>query len=309
MKKLPTLKPGDSVEIIAPASRCSDLQLQELIELLTSWKLHCVVDKHIFGDDLLCANTDEVRFQLLKKALQNPETNAVICVRGGYGSMRLIPHLSSLPLPGVPKLFVGMSDITALHVFLQQQWQWPTLHAALTIDKFSSESIAAVKSVLFGEVSQVEYSGLPLNIHARENGVIETSITGGNLCMVQASLGTTWQFDGRNKIIFLEEVNERGYRVDRMLEHLHQAHIFKEAKAILFGDFTQGHELDGTSLINPVLERFAERCNIPVIQVKGIGHDQTNYPLPLGTKAILQFGKSAKLRVCFSYSAMTGSKE
>ncbi len=298
MQKLPLLKAGDSVEIIAPASRCSDAQLADLKELLLSWQLNPIVPNDIFGDDLLCANTDEMRFQSLKNALTNPETKAIICARGGYGCVRLIPELTKVSPPPTAKLFVGMSDITALNLYLQQEWQWPVLHGAPIIDKFSPESIATVKSILLGEVEHVEFSGLPLNIAAEKNHIIETSVTGGNLSLVQASIGTKWQLDGNNKIIFLEEVGERGYRVDRMLEHLRQADIFKKAKAILFGDFIGGKEPDGSSLINPVLERFAKHCEIPVVKVEGIGHGYTNFPLPLGTDTQLQLGHEIELK-CF----------
>lgn len=297
MQKLPILKPGDSVELIAPASRCADNLLSDIKKLLESWQLNCIVDKDIFGDDLLCANTDEIRFRLLKNALQRAETKAVICARGGYGCMRLIPELTKMAPPDLCKLFVGMSDITALNLYLQQQWHWPTLHGALALDKFSPESIAAVKSILFGEVAVVEFSGLPLNRLAENNHLIEAPVTGGNLCLVQTSIGTAWQMDGRGKIILLEEVSERGYRIDRMLEHLHQTNMFKEAAAIILGDFIEGKESDGSSLVNPVLTRFAQHCPIPVIQVQGIGHGYINMPIPLGTKAKLQLGKKIKL-VC-----------
>lgn len=298
MKKLPILKPGDSIEIIAPASRCSDKKLTELQKLLASWQLNCIISNDIFGDDLLCANTDEVRFRSLKNALQNSATKAVICARGGYGSMRLIPELSKMIPPAFPKLFIGMSDITALNLYLQQQWQWPILHGAFALDKFSAESIAALKSIVFGEIEQAEWLGKPLNILAEKNDSIEAEIIGGNLCLVQASIGTSWQINANNKILFLEEVGERAYRLDRMLEHLKQANIFKNAAAILLGDFVGGNEPNGSSLIKPVLERFAQNCEIPVVQVSGIGHGHTNFPLPLGTAAKLQLGKEIKL-VCY----------
>ena len=291
------LNTGDSVEIIAPASRCSDNQLIKLKELLTSWKLNCIIEDDIFGDDLLCANTDENRFRSLKNALQNPTTKAIICARGGYGSMRLIPELTTITPPTTPKLFIGMSDITALNLYLQQQWQWPVIHGAPIIDKFSPESITAIKSILFGDIKQVCFEGLPMNTLAEETTLIKSSVSGGNLSLIQTSIGTTWQLDGHNKIIFLEEVNERGYRVDRMLEHLRQANVFKKASAIVFGDFTEGKEHDGSSLINPVLERFAKHCEMPVIKITGIGHGFINFPLPLGTEAHLQLGHIIKL-VC-----------
>ena len=296
MKNLPILKSGDSVEIIAPASRCTDQQLVAIKALLESWQLHCIVSNDIFGEDILCANTDAIRFKHLEAALQNPETKAVICARGGYGSMRLIPELTKVVPPEFAKIFVGMSDTTALQLFLQQQWQWPTIHGAPALDKFSPESIAAIKSILFGEVKQVEFTELqPLNKLAEKNQVIKSSVTGGNLCLVQTSVGTSWQIDGRNKIILLEEIGERGYRVDRMLEQLRQANIFKEAAAILFGDFIEGKEPDGTSLIEPVLKRFAGHCEIPVVQVKGIGHGYVNFPIPLGTASTLQLGSEITL--------------
>lgn len=295
MKKLTKLNPGDQVEIIAPASRCTDQHLMGIKSLLTSWGLKCIVSPNIFGDDLLCANSDAIRFELLKNALLHPETKAIICARGGYGSMRLIPELAKLKAPDTSKLFIGMSDITALNLYLQQAWEWPVIHGALSEDKFSAESISAVKSILFGDVNQVELSTLPLNQFAVENRVIDASITGGNLCLVQTSLHTLWQIDSKNKIIFLEEIGERGYRVDRMLEQLNQANIFQNAAAILFGDFLEGNEPNGTSLIQPVIQRFADNCKIPVLQVKGVGHGYTNFPIPLGTPAKLSLGNLAQL--------------
>ncbi|WP_133136255.1 S66 peptidase family protein [Legionella rowbothamii] len=296
MNTLPVLKSGDLVELIAPASRCTDRQLAELKELVSSWQLNCLVKEDIFAEDLFCANSDELRFQHLKNALLDSEAKALICVRGGYGAMRLVPRLASLQPPAKPKIFVGMSDITSLHLYLQQHWGWPTIHGGATPDKFSAESIAALKSILFAERESVDFYGLrPLNSLAQENRIIESSVTGGNLTLIQASIGTNWQLDGRGKIILLEEINERGYRVDRMLEHLRQANIFKSAAAVLFADFLGGEEPNGTSLIQPVLQRFADESTIPVVQMDGIGHGLTNFPIPFATRTELHLGKEIHL--------------
>lgn len=294
MQKLPVLKAGDSVELIAPASRCSDELALGAKKLLTSWGLHCIIAEDIFGKDLLCANTDKERFRHLENAFQNPETKAIICVRGGYGSMRLIPNLKKIKPPTQSKLFIGMSDITALNLYLSQEWGWPIVHGAPALDKFSSESLEALKSLLFGQSNEIDFVGKPLNSLAEKNQIIETTITGGNLCLVQASIGTSWQIAPQNKIILLEEIGERGYRVDRMLEQLCQANLFSAAKAIIFGDFINGKEPNGTSLIQPVLERFARTCEVPVVQVIGVGHGNTNFPIPLGTKVSLQLGQKIK---------------
>ncbi|ASQ46313.1 S66 peptidase family protein [Legionella clemsonensis] len=296
MQKLPVLKEGDYVEIIAPASRCTDKHLITLKELLISWGLNCHIDDAIFGDDLLCANDDAHRFISLKKALESSQTKAIICARGGYGSLRLIPELTKLIRPESPKLFLGMSDITALLLFFERQWQWPSIHGALAVDKFSPESIEAVKALLFG-LNETKLQGKPLNALAEKRITLNTSITGGNLSLVQASIGTNWQIDAKGKIVLLEEIAERGYRVDRMLTHLLQANVFNDAAAILFGDFIGGAEPDGSSLVQPVLERFAKACEVPVIQVPGIGHGFINFPVPLGTPVGLNLGQVIQLTI------------
>lgn len=295
MKTLPILQPGDHVDIIAPASRCDNKRIAAIKNALSDWQLNFKLDDAMFGDDLLCAHNDDVRARYLTNALKRPDTKAIFCVRGGYGSMRLIDELAKLKPQAYPKIIVGMSDITAINLYLENHWQWPVIHSALAPDIFSDESMHALKSVLFGEVKEVEFAATPLNEIAKNQKTIVGTITGGNLCLVQTSIGTTWQMNPTNKIIFLEEIGERGYRVDRMLEHLRQAGLFKGAKGIVFGDFIDGNEPDGTSLVQRVLERFAAHSDIPVVQIKGVGHGHVNMPLPLGSKATLFLGAKSQL--------------
>lgn len=306
MRNMPVLTEGDTIEIIAPASRCSDKQLQEMQDLFESWHLHCIVPDDIFGKDLLCANNDEARFKHLEQALLNPHSKAIVCARGGYGSMRLIPALTHVKKPERVKLFVGMSDITALHLYLQQQWNWPSIHGAAAPDRFSPKSLASLKAMMFGRVKQVEYAGLTaLNHHAQKNQVIQSTLVGGNLSIIQAGIGTNWAIDGRDKIILIEETGERGYRVDRMLEHLTQAKVFHHAAALLFADFLEGKEPNNSSLIDPVLYRFAEQCPVPVVRIQGIGHGYHNAPIPLGTDSTLQLGTELTLICAISQVRMS----
>lgn len=290
------LQAGDRVDLVAPASRHPQKNLEETIQLLKDWQLKVNHPKDLYGDDLLCANSDEKRFEHLKEALLNSDSKAVIAVRGGYGATRLLPQLLSLNKPSQSKLFIGMSDITALHIFLQQQWGWSTLHSAVAPFRFSDDSIEKTRKIIFGETKVCHYSGLsPINSLAKQKKTISSTLVGGNLCLVQASLGTSWQLDTTHKILFLEEVSERGYRIDRMIEHLKQAGLFKEVDAVIFGDFLDGKEPNGSSLVEPVLKRFAENCSFPVLQYKGIGHDFINEPLPLNTSVRLHLDSSANL--------------
>jgi muramoyltetrapeptide carboxypeptidase len=298
MKHPASLQPGDTVEIIAPASRCSDEELTDLKNLLISWQLHCIVAEDMFGQDVFCANSDSMRLQHLTRALNRSDTKAIICARGGYGSLRLIPDLMKISPPPTVKWFVGMSDITALQLFLQQHWHWPVIHGAASPTRFSPESIAQLQSILFRTTKKTIFDELvPLNAAAEKKHCITGSVTGGNLCLVQTSLGTPWQIDGRDKILFLEETNERGYRVDRMLEHVRQAHVFNQVKAILFGDFLGGQEPNGTSLVDTALARFAEHSMLPVLRIAGIGHGYINFPLPLGMPAELTCGGKGRLSI------------
>ncbi len=123
--------------------------------------------------------------------------------------------------------------MTALNLYFQQHWQWPILHSAPAPDKFSPESMSILKKIIFGELQEIQFKGVVLNDHAMKNKSIESTIIGGNLSLVQASIGTSWQINAKDKIIFLEDVGEKGYRIDRMLEHLRQASIFKGVAAVL----------------------------------------------------------------------------
>lgn len=293
------LKEGDIVDVVAPGFLGNPEVIEKAKALLISWGLRYNIPANIFGKDLLCANPDAVRFKQLKTALLNKKSKAVWCLRGGYGSARLIPLLDKLITPSHNKLFMGFSDITVLHAFLQKKWRWNTLHSPslnqCAINNIEENSVRKLKAIIFGDQQQVDFNLIPLNQLAKKRITIESSIIGGNLCLIQNSINTVWQPNSKNKIIFLEEVGERAYRVDRMLVHLQQAGLFKQVKGLIFGDFTEGLESDGKSLIPLVLKRFAGQCNFPVLQVSGIGHGNFNDPIPLGTRSILHLGSKPVL--------------
>ena len=300
------LKPGTIVDIIAPGFATPKEDLAIVTDVLTHWDLIPRIPKDIYGTDLICANSDEKRFSLLKYALYNQESKAVWAIKGGYGSARLIPDLSALPPPAQVKLFMGFSDITALHLFLQTRWHWQTLHSAgpprhANSELVNSTHIKELKNIIFGRQKTIQYDLEPLNNMAQDCATIDAIITGGNLSLVQTSIGTLWQVDAVDKILFMEEVNERAYRIDRMLNHLKQANIFNKVKAILLGDVTGGQEANGTSLVKPILSRFAAENRFPVFACPGIGHDKINRSLPLGVKALLQSGKAATLTITLNY--------
>ena len=295
------LRPNDIVDIIAPASHSPADKLQRGLDWIRSVGLIPHVPEDLIKTDLFFAAPLELQLDQLKRALYS-DSKAIWCLRGGYGSMRLVPHLAKLRPPKKPKLFIGFSDITSLHLFFSQNWNWPVIHgrtiSQMHPDYKSSPDRKFLTEMIFGKKTEKTFKGLrPLNKEARGSRDLTGTITGGNLRIIQSSLGTNWQIKTKNKILFIEDVGERGYSVDRMLEQLFQAKIIdKGLKALIFGDFTQGQEQDGSDLTSQSLERFAQRVSFPVLKGLPAGHGhETNYPIPFNTTCSLELGRSGKL--------------
>ncbi len=301
------LKKGDIVDIIAPASHSPDFKIGSGLEWIESLGLTPRVPKNLIKPDAFFASSLESQFEHLKEALYS-DSKAIWCLRGGYGSMRLIPLLKKIRPPKKSKFFIGFSDITSLHLYFNQAWGWPTIHGR-TISQLSPELAGTrdrkeLKKILFGEVDQVVFKNLkPLNEAARVEKVISGKIVGGNLRILQSSLGTDWELQAKNKILYIEDVSERGYSIDRMFEQMIQAKIIdKGLKAIVLGDFTGGLEKDGKDLSHVAFKRLAERVPYPVVKGMLAGHGALNFSVPFNTTSKLSLGKKIEL------TSFTGGK-
>jgi muramoyltetrapeptide carboxypeptidase len=298
------LEPGDTIDIVAPSSKCHPSVVEKFKAVIETWGLKCQIPNDLFGDSLLYANSDEKRFTHLRNALLNPTSKVVWCLLGGYGSAKLIPKLSQIKPPLRSKLVIGFSDITALHIFLQGQWGWPTVSAPsgyqISLNRTSITSVELLQNILFGKAKTLRYDNIaPLNQLAKHQKKIKAPLIGGNLHLIQASLGTSWQINATNKILFIEEFNERAYRIDRILTQLEQAGITKTATAVLFGDMIDKGEPDGRFIVKEVIQEFAAQSALPVLQISNIGHGAINNPLLLGYKATLTTGDDCCLDFTF----------
>ena len=298
------LEKNDIVDIIAPASNSPLEKMDNGIEWVRSVGLIPRVLPGMINTDVFFAAPLKTQLEHLKHAIYS-DSKAIWCLRGGYGSMRLIPHLLKLRPPKRAKLFVGFSDITSLHMFFNKQWNWPTIHGR-TISQLSPENKNTVDrkfltQMIYGERQERVFKNLkPLNDLARDTKLVKGSIVGGNLRIIQSSLGTSWELDAKGKILFIEDVAERGYSVDRMLEQMIQAKLIDRGlKAVVFGDFTEGLEKDGRDLSLVAMKRFAARVPYPVLKGLPCGHGhKLNYPLPFNTNSILKLGAKPEL-TCF----------
>jgi muramoyltetrapeptide carboxypeptidase len=297
----PLLAPGDVVDVVAPGFRCTAEQLENGIAFLKRAGLVPRVPPDLFGEDLLCSNSDAIRFRQVRKALFARDSRAVWCVRGGYGAIRISQRLQALKAPRRPKLLIGYSDATTLHQLLNLFWGWPTLHGPL-LDRLGSTDIrederTELHAVLFGSAPQTLFANLvPLNAAARRRQHINSRLTGGNLTVLQSTLGTALQ-RRPSGMLFLEDIGERGYRIDRMLEQLRQADVLRNLKAIVLGTFLGGAEADRSNLGPAVLERFAQTLSIPVLAGIDAGHGPYQRPVFLHTRAQLRCGPDAQLTV------------
>lgn len=303
------LKPNDVVDVIAPASHSPLNRLEDGIKWVESIGLIPHVPKDIMNTDVFFSAPLMTQVEHMKRALYS-DSKAIWCLRGGYGSMRLVPYLLKLKPPKKPKLFVGFSDITSLHLFFSQHWNWPVIHGR-TISQMhpelkNSPDRKLLRDIIFGKKTEMTFKKLiPMNDHALKEKTIKGPITGGNLRIIQSSLGTDWELKAKNKILFIEDVGERGYSIDRMLEQMVQADIInKGVKAVVFGDFTEGLEKDGRDLTGEALERFAKRAPYPVLRGLPAGHGtELNYPIPFNTKSELVLGKKGTLTCSYGSDA------
>ena len=298
LKRWRPLAPGDTIDLVAPGFSSVPEDVEAALEIVREWGFVPRLSKRAFQKDLLCAAPDGERFADLARALTAKDSAAVWCLRGGYGSLRLLPRLRRLRAPACAKLFVGLSDITSLHLFLNQAWGWATVHGPV-LERLGKKTLPGscvkeMRELVVGRARAVMFKGLrPLNKIALGTGSsrareISGLVTGGNLITLQSSLGTELEWRTRGRILFIEDIGERAYRVDRVLEQFRQAGMLSGIKAIVIGDFTGGKDPDGVDRVPDVIKRFAETVSVPVVSGLKSGHGPVQRPVPFGTPAKLK---------------------
>lgn len=283
MKTL-NVSPGDIVRVVAPAGRGAVDRGPEIQNYIQSLGLVANITENIYNrTEPFYSNWDDFRADDLISALLDDSVKIIWCTRGGSGSIRLIPYLEQrLPATLNHKIFIGYSDITVLHLYLQKKYGWQTIHGAM-LDAIvggtyngSRESVDLLTGLIFEREESICYPALTsLNENAPQR--IESTIVGGNACLLETSIGTLWQIDAKGKVLFLEDVSEAPYSIERSLDHMKQSGIFNLVDGVIFGDFTDTND----TLMDIVFNRFAQSVTFPVFRISGIGHDTINYPLPL----------------------------
>ena len=238
------------------------------------------------------SGTDELRARDINAMFADDEVDAIVCLRGGYGAMRLLDKIDYDLIARHPKIFVGFSDITALHIALLNRCGLATFHGPMAaanwagkpLDDFSRDSMyrSLMNAVPAGELSNPpEYPRQMVN-----PGQAEGLLVGGNLMLIASSLGTPWEIDTKGRIIFIEEVGERTYCVDRMLTQLRLAGKFDECAGVVFGDFADcpvEYPEFGLTL-EEIIRDVVAPCGKPIFTGLRCGHCTPKLTLPFGVK-------------------------
>lgn len=295
-KTPPYLKVGDTIAIVAPAGILKGRQatIQQAQKLAESWGLKVVLGKNIYNQNNHFAGTDDERCQDFQDALDNKKIKAIWAARGGYGSVRILDMLDFTEFKKHPKWIIGYSDITAFHNHIHNLG-FETLHAMMPTSleekpEETIETIASFKKALFGEnlTYEIPSSSYNRSLSSKE---IKGELIGGNLAILTSMLGSKSQLKTEHKILFIEEIGEYKYSIDRMLQSLKRAGYFTKVNAVIVGNMTAIKKNTtnwGSSIEQLILDVVPE--DIPVLFDFPAGHEAKNSAMIFGRRINLVVG-------------------
>lgn len=288
----PYLKTGDTIAIVAPAGilKNREATVQKAKKLIESWGLKVVLGKNMFNQNNHFSATDDERCQDFQDALDDKNIKAIWAARGGYGSVRILDKLDFTKFKLSPKWIIGYSDITAFHNHIHNLGV-ETIHGmmATSLEEKPEEiikTISSFKKVLFGE--EISYS-VASSKYNRKNTItsslqkIKGQLIGGNLAILTSMLGSKSQLNTENKILFIEEIGEYKYSIDRMLQSLKRARYFTKVNAVIVGNMSSIKKNTtkwGSSIEQLILDAIPE--DIPVVFDFPAGHEADNRALIFG---------------------------
>jgi muramoyltetrapeptide carboxypeptidase len=281
------LKKGDTIAIVSTARKNIEDNLKPSIDLLQSWGLNVVIGKTIGLNTNQLAGTDAERAEDFQTQMDNPNIKAIWCVRGGYGTVRMIDLLDFTKFKQNPKWVVGFSDVTVLHSHLNNMG-FQSIHGVMPvgIPRASTEAKETLRKALFGE--HLEYT---LTCDAiNHNGKATGELVGGNLSILYSLLGSKSAIDCKDKILFLEDLDEYLYHFDRMLMNLKRNGCLSSLKGIVVGAMTKmnDNEIPWGKNALEIIEDITKDLKIPIMYNFPAGHIQDNRALIFGRQVSME---------------------
>ena len=287
MEKPSTLKKGDKVAIVSTARKISKTELEPAISIIKSWGLEPVFGANLFMENHQFSGTTEQRIADFQNAIDNKEIKAIFCARGGYGTVQIIDEIDFSKFKKNPKWVIGYSDVTVLHNHINQNFGIQTLHASMPINFTANtkDALESLQETLFGALPIYHVEPHELN----KLGFAEGELVGGNLSIIYSLTGTSSQIDTKDKILFMEDLDEYLYHIDRMMMNLDRAGMLSCLKGLIVGSMTNMHD-NSVPFGKTALEIIAERVskyNYPICFDFPAGHINDNRSLIMGSEVKL----------------------
>jgi muramoyltetrapeptide carboxypeptidase len=282
----PYLKKGDKIAITCPA-KALKTPLTDTINLLESWGLEVVLGKTIAAEHHQFAGTDALRTQDFQQFIDDDSIKAIIAARGGYGCIRIVDEINWQPLLKNPKWIIGFSDITIFHLQLQSLGL-QSIHGQMpsTIPDSTSAGLVSLKNALFGEKITYQVPIHPLNKIGKGKGIL----IGGNLSLIAACINSKSDFDFKNHILFMEDVGEYPYIIDRMIRTLDRAGKLKNLAGLIVGGFTnmKVNDIPFGSSAQEIIAQVTMKYDFPICYDFPAGHLPNNLSLVFGSEVTFE---------------------
>ncbi|MFP3860677.1 MAG: LD-carboxypeptidase [Bacteroidales bacterium] len=297
------LQPGDSIGIVAPARSISAHELNDAVRLYESWGLKVKYGNNLYKKNNQFAGTDRERAGDFQKMLDDDEIKAIFCARGGYGTVRIMEYLSFEFFVKNPRWIAGFSDITVLHSYINHALKIKTLHTPMpyniTKEIADNPEISRLKEILFGKNHELTWEGTaskPLK------NTIKGKLTGGNLSVIYSLRGTPYDIDTTDKILFIEDVDEYLYHIDRMMMNLKAGGKLSNLRALIVGGMTDMNDnrIPYGQNAYEIIRSITDQYNYPVIFDFPAGHSEKNSPLIMGDTVTIKQEQNGLFHMAFN---------
>ncbi|MEG0795452.1 MAG: LD-carboxypeptidase [Odoribacter sp.] len=288
MFRPPYLQPGDKVALVSPAGIIESQHISNAIEVLRAWDLQPIVGQYATATYGYFAGTDQQRAHDMQWAMDDEDIRAIFCTRGGYGCMRIVEQLDYSQLQGSPKWIIGCSDITVFHSKLNTLGI-ESMHAAMpkSFQTTHPEALLRLKEFLFGHINSYQLPPHPFN----REGLVRAELTGGNLTLLHCLHSTILECKHQSSILFIEDVGENLYSIDRMMQSLTLAEKLAKLQGLIAGDFTEMKGLNFGKNAYEIIRDTLEDYSYPICFGFPAGHSENNYPLIIGSTIELEINE------------------
>ncbi len=293
MIQAPHLKPGDLIGMVCPAGTIPLEKIQNCLNTLESWGYQVLVGETVGAKHFSFGGTDEQRVADLQQMLDNPTIKAVLCARGGYGASRIIDQIDFTIFAKQPKWVIGFSDITVLHAAIQKQ-NIASIHgpmaAAFSKGVVGELFVESLRAILEGRSIECVAKPNPMN----KLGKAHARLVGGNLCMIAHLIGSKYAFHTKGKILFLEDIGEYHYNLDRLVLQMKRAGLLEDLAGLIIGGFTdmKDKSTDFGSSAFEIIQAHTAEYNYPTCYDFPISHEINNFAVKEGGMYDLEINKT-----------------